>query len=246
MPSLENEIDTNHQAFFRDWTAQATRNWGALRNNEVYRSSYRRLCALQAIKSHIVVPNYSQGSAAFFIEAHNDALVSHVSASIGAWRAALQSLRSCIENVLCAVYYREHPVEFELWSVGKFYISFAELIRYAERHPRLNELGTQITGLAVLHSEYATLSKAVHASAVNFRMTDPVSAVLLWSTDPVRAAMWSAREKKVIEAICLLMICLHSQLLQGTRLTPLRNVLRLSISTANRTRLRQRVRVNIC
>ncbi|HLN37482.1 MAG TPA: hypothetical protein VK337_06840, partial [Xanthobacteraceae bacterium] len=150
-----------------------------------------------------------------------------------------------IENALCSIYYREHPVELELWSAGKFIIGFLDLIKYAEKHPRLSGLGREITGLAALHAEYATLSKAVHASAVNFRMTDPVSSVLLWSTDPIKAAMWSARERKVIEAISLLIVCLHAPLLQGTQLTPVRNVLRLSISNANRTRLKQRVRVNI-
>ncbi len=239
MPQLQNEIDANHAAFFKDWTTQAVKNWKSLQSNSAYQASYRRLSALQALKSHLVVPTYSKPSAAFFFEAHNDALVSHVNASVGAWRASLQSLRSCIENALCAAYYHEHPIELELWGSGKFIIGLTELLKYFEKHPRLSRLPENVSGLGHLRAEYATLSKAVHASAVNFRMTDPVSNVLLWNTDPVKASMWSSREKRTIEGICLLMTCLHSTRLQGTQLTPLRDVLGFSLSAASRTQLKQ-------
>ena len=245
MPQLENEIDANYATFFKDWTAQAAKNWKILAKDDVYKTSYRRLCALQALKTHLVVPHYSPGSAAFFFEAHNDALVSHVSASIGAWRSALRALRSCQENTLNAVYDNDHPVELELWQNGNFRLGFADLLKYAEKHPRLAPLGVQTTGLAILNSEYATLSKAVHASAANFRMTDSISNVLLWNADPIKSSMWATREKKVLEAISLLMVCLHSTKLQGTALSPLRSVLHFAFSQANRKKLKQLVKVNI-
>ena len=125
--------------------------------------------AIQAIKTDLIVPCYAAGSAAFFFEAHNDALVSHVSASTGAWRSALQALRSCIENTLAAVYYNDHPIELELWQSSRFMLGFSELLGYMEKHPRLSPLGVQLSGLAAMKTEYATLSKAVHASAANFR-----------------------------------------------------------------------------
>jgi len=245
MSQLQNEIDANHAAFFKDWTGQAARNWKTLEKTPAYQTSYRRLSALQALKSYLVVPHYSKASAAFFFEAHNDALVSHVNASVGAWRASLQALRSCIENALCSAYYNEHPIELELWETGKFIIGLTELLRYFEKHPRLSSLGENVSGLGHLRTEYATLSKAVHASAVNFRMTDPISDVLLWNTDPVKASMWSTREKRTIEGICLLMVCLHSGRLQGTQLTSLRDVLGFSLSASSRTQLKQSLSVII-
>ncbi|MCK6452589.1 MAG: hypothetical protein L6R19_17340 [Alphaproteobacteria bacterium] len=245
MSQLQDEIDANHLAFFKSWTKEARRNWKALEKNPVYRASYRRVTALQAIKTHLVVPHYSAESAAFFFEAHNDALVSHVGASVGAWRSALQALRSSIEHALCAAYYRDHPVELELWTSGKFLIGFAELIKYAEKHPQLAKVGTQLAGLDILKSEYATLSKAVHGSAANFRMTDPISNVLLWNADPIKAAMWSSREGRTIEGISLLMVGLHSQLLQGAALSPLRSVLYFSIGASKRAKLKQALHVNI-
>jgi hypothetical protein len=245
MPPLEREIDANYDAFFSGWTGEAAKNWKALAKSEVYKASYRRLCSFQALKTHLVVPHYSKESAAFFFEAHNDALVSHVNASTGAWRSALQALRSCVENTLAAIYFNDHPIEWELWDQRKFLIGFSELLKYTERHPRLSHYPLQVTGIPMLHAEYATLSKAVHASAADFRMTDKISNVLLWSTDPVKAAMWATRERKVIEGISLLMACLHAPLLQGTALTPLRNILSFSVSTANRVRLRQSARINI-
>lgn len=245
MSQLENEIDANHENFFKGWTAQASKNWKSLAKSDTYKESYRRLCALQALKAHIVAHHYSKGSAAFFFEAHNDSLVSHVSASIGSWRTALQALRSCVENVLSAIYYNDHPIELELWQTGKFQISFFDLMRYAEKHPRLSDFNVQLTGLPSLQNEYTTLSKAVHASAANFRMTDSASSVLLWSDDTVKLSMWATRERKVVGDVCLLMICMHSGLLQGTALTPLRTMLHFAISPANRKRLKQSANVNI-
>jgi|HubBroStandDraft_6_1064221.scaffolds.fasta_scaffold266160_2 hypothetical protein len=245
MSQLQDEIDVNQVKFFRNWTAQAAKNWKALGANDIYKASYRRLCAVQAIKTELVVPHYKAGSAAFFFEAHNDTLVSHVNASIGAWRSALQALRSCEENVLAAIYYNDHPVELELWETGKFQISFSDLLKYAEKHPRLSKFGQQLTGVETIHTEYATLSKAVHASAANFRMTDAISNVLLWNVDPVKLSMWATRERRVIEGVSSLMVCLHSTLLQGTALTQLRNVLHFSISSNIRKRLKTVANVTI-
>jgi hypothetical protein len=179
------------------------------------------------------------------LEAHNDALVSHVNASVGAWRSALQALRSSIENTLCAIYYNEHPVELELWSKGQFRIGASDLLTYGHKHPRLSALKNNVSGLASLASEYATLSKAVHGSAANFRMTDPVGSILLWSTDPVKASMWSTREKNVVEDICLLMSCLNHTRLDGTKLAPLRSVLGFAVSASKRTELKKQLKITI-
>lgn len=148
----------------------------------------------------------------------NDALVSHVSASFGAWRSSLQALRSCLENALCSIYYKDHPVELLLWAQGRYRIGFAELHRYLSEHPSLVKYELHLTGLDIIADEYATLSKAVHASAASFRMTDPASMVLLWSNEPAKIGMWAARERKVLEGLSLLMICMHSERLQGTLL----------------------------
>src|SRR4051812_49353560 len=111
MSQLRDEIDANRASFFNNWTREAKKNWTALAKDKAFTESYRRLTSLQALKTLVVESQYSQQSAQFFCEAHNDALVSHVSASIGAWRSSLQALRSCIENSLCATYYRDHPIE---------------------------------------------------------------------------------------------------------------------------------------
>jgi hypothetical protein len=243
MSLLEKELAANHANFFADWTAQASANWTVLSNLSVYKESYRRIASLQALKGSIIEPHYGS-SAAFFFEAHNDALVSHVFASLGAWRSALQALRSCIENVLCAVYYKDHPVELQLWAQGDFFLGFKELSRYLEKHPALKGLGT-ISGLEGLGSEYALLSKAVHGSATNFRMTEKASAVLLWSTEAQRASMWATRERRTLECLCLLVVCLHRSEFQGTRKTPVRELLSFAISATRRSDLQKLLKITI-
>lgn len=242
---IEKELDSNYANFFADWTSQATANWNKLAKDPAYQSSYRRLCALHSLIDALVVPKYDAGSVSFFLEAHNDALVSHVNASKGAWRSALHALRSCIENVCCAIYYRDHPIELELWNAGKFRIGFSDLLKYLERHPLLSKIGRDLTGISLLKAEYAILSKAVHASAANFRMTDKAQSILLWSTEKGRIGTWATQEKKVLEGICLLMAALHQTELQGTKLSPLRTMLYFVISSTKRKELKTKLHISI-
>ncbi len=245
MTPLEQEIENNHQAFLKDWTAQAEKNWAKLGGKEQFVASYGRLSCLNAIQHTLVLPKFSSTSAAFFLEAQNDALVSHVNANVGSWRAALQSLRSCIENVFNALYYSEHPVELELWSQGKFRIWFQELHKYMASHPRISGIDAGASGLDDLKVEYETLSKAVHASATSFRMTDGASKVLLWSTDDAKLGAWSTREKRVVEAICALLTCFFASDLQGARNAQLRTMLVRVTRPGRRVAFRQALKVNI-
>lgn len=243
--TLIKELTANFESFHTDWTAQAQSNWTTIHPQKSLRESYFRICALNAIKEVLVVPHFSGESVPFFYEAHNDALVSHVNASTGSWRTALQSLRSCIENTLSSIYYRDHPIELALWSEGKFRIGFTELYTYALRHPILSKIDIRITGLDSLKSEYAILSKAVHASATSFRMTDNASSVLLWSTEQPKLGMWSTRERHVVEAICLIIISLHAAGLQGTKQTGLRQILYYAIGSAKRKLLKENLKIVI-
>ncbi|HXA39204.1 MAG TPA: hypothetical protein VNW53_09405 [Phenylobacterium sp.] len=245
MSALEAEISANFEGFFKDWTTQAQKNWEKLHPNDQYLLSYRRLACFQAIKSDLVAPNFSAGSAAFFFEAHNDGLISHVNASLGSWRTALQSLRSTVENALAAVYFKDHPIELALWASGDLKPSFSELHAYCVKHPDLKDISANIKGLDVIKAEYATLSKAVHGSTTNFRMTDGVSNVLLWSTEAKRLSMWATRERSVLEGIALLYVCLFRAELAGTKKAALRNMLYFVVSSARAARIRSELKINI-
>ncbi|AZG77061.1 hypothetical protein [Methylocystis rosea] len=245
MNLLETELEANYRSFREDWTQQATKNWNDLAKEKHYLESYRRLCCLQALKVQLIEPHCSPDSSAFFLEAHNDAVASHVSASMGAWRPALQSLRSCLENTLSTIYYKDHPIELQLWQAGKFRKGFSELMRYAQQHPIVSSSDAKITGLELIESEYATLSKAVHASATIFRMTDVASKILIWSTESDRLGMWATRERKVIEGISLLLVCLFADRLQGTLLPQLRDILSYAVTPAKRKLLKKEFNISI-
>lgn len=245
MTPLEEEIENNRKSFFAGWTTHAQENWNKLGGKEQFVQSYRRLSCLNALQHVLVVPNFSAASAAFFLEAQNDALVSHVNANVGSWRTALQSLRSCIENVFSSIYYSQHPVELELWARGEFRTWFQDLHKYLTRHPRLSKLDPTVSGLADLKSEYEVLSKAVHASAADFRMTDGASKVLLWSTEEAKLGAWSTREKRVIDAVCSLMVCLHPNEMQGAKNPQLRGMLSFIIRPGRRTVFKKELGITI-
>src|SRR5579885_771658 len=245
MKTLSAELDRNFTAFQSAWKKQITDNSTALAATAIYKSSYKRLCALYAIKSYIVDKEVDSGSAAFFLEAHNDALVSHVAASFGSWRTALQALRSCMENALACLYFKDHPVELALWESGKVRAPSSDLLAYFEKHPTLQGLSHQQSGIEVIRKEYATLSKAVHASARGFRMTQNSPAVLLWSTEKSRAAMWAARERKVCEGIISLACALFAQSLQGTKNSAVREMLYFVLPPAKRVLLKNKLKITV-
>ena len=73
---------------------------------------------------------------------------------MGSWRAALQSLRSTIDNVLFCLFYKDHPVELRLWGQGKDKRSFSELFGYLKKHPEMNGLPQSVVGVFDLEREY--------------------------------------------------------------------------------------------
>src|SRR5437867_1900885 len=148
MALLLKEIEANFDAFSTQWKAELGAVSAHLANERAYYvSSYIRVASLNAWREALLSGLISSGSLAFFLEAQNDAVISHVLASLGSWRSALKSLRSCIENVCSCLYYKDHPVELELWTAGNHRMDFINLIKYLWRHPELQGVRKSITGL---------------------------------------------------------------------------------------------------
>jgi len=225
---LLNETEANFKAFDNDWRAEmAAVSVELAKGSAVYLASYRRLVSLQAWRSFLET-RISDGSLAFFLEAQNDALTSHVFANLGSWRSALKALRGCIDNVLYCLYYKDHAVELHLWHEGKHKLTFAEHFTYLDNHPDRVQV-PQIDAMPVLRAEYATLSKAVHASAKSFRMTHDIKQTLLWSDANEQRGKWQTREQVVILHINLCLLTLFRHELAGAASPALRDAIGLAV-----------------
>lgn len=225
MADLIEEIDDNYARFVAAWPKAIYANVESQKEKNALKLSYRRIAALNALKVDFIQDVYPDGSANFFYEAHNDALTSHVNASFCAWRPALQALRSVLENTLAFLYYRDHPVEFELWKRQKHRIASSELRTYIEGHPVVADSALKFDLVEVIKSEYRTLSFAVHASHPEFRMTDAKGSIQLWKPDDASLGKWSSREKRVIEVCTLLVVLLDQEHFVGAQRSSLRKVL---------------------
>ncbi len=245
MSDLSDELDANAEAFRLKWKQDLDDNLAALGADDKFVKSYRRIAALQALRTSLVVPLYGADVGAFFVEAQNDALTSHVFASFGAWRSSLKSLRSCIEDTFGALYFKDHPVELQLWEQGNFRLGFTATHKYFVDHPDLKLCKDGVSGLDAIKEEYATLSKAVHGSAKGFRMTESAAGLLLWNTQNSKLGAWETRHRKVLEGLCLLVVSLHASKLQGAAHASLRAVLGHAISSNRRNQLRDQLHVHI-
>jgi hypothetical protein len=239
------EIEVNFDNFSALWRQELDDALGSLaRHRSVYLDSYKRLASLNAWREMLLSNRISSGSLGFFLEAQNDALVSHVLARMGSWRAALKALRSSVENVLACLYYKDHPVELELWEAGKHKIEFGELWKYFSRHPKVVPLGIQRAGLIDIRNEYSTLSRAVHGFA-SFRMTGGAGSTALWSDSRISLGAWSTRERRTVCGVNLLLLAIFGEELEGTRLPGLRSAIGLAVPRRMHQGIRTGLHVNL-
>jgi hypothetical protein len=247
MSGTRGEIEVNFDAFTASWKGSLPVSIAALDpRREEFLRSYSRIVSMNAWRGNFLANRVSAGSMEFFAEALNDALVSHVLARCGSWRSALMSLRSCVENTCYCLYYMDHAIELRLWESGRHRPAFSEIHTYLEQHPDVSALGNSpVTGLATIKEEYATLSRAVHASAKSFRMTPNPQGTSFWKADPASLGQWRTREQRTLCGLNLLMTTLFCELLQGAQQILLRRALWLVIPVSLHARVKSELKVNI-
>lgn len=247
MNSVGDEVRGNFEIFKSKWTSElGSVQQSMTQYNALYLISYKRLTSLNSWRELIIKQKVSEGAYSFFCEAQNDAVTSHVFAQLGSWRASHKCLRSCIENILFCEFYKDHQVELKLWETGQHRTGFSELISYFRRHPNLEGLSDRVHGLERLQTEYSVLSRAVHGTGVNFRMTSPGGKTLLWSPDKAKLGVWATREKGVILGINLLLMAIYKEYIQGASLPGLRKAISYSISLQElRNDVKSEISVNL-
>lgn len=245
MVKVADEIKTNYLAFSQAVSNSIVDNIATFRGDEKLAESYARIAAVNALKVDVVDPHFPKGAAHFFFEAHNDALLSHVNASFGSWRPALQALRSFMENTMAAIYYLDHPVEFEKWSNGDFQISPKEMREYIAEHPKLLKIVKELDLKAALDKEYGTLSKAVHGSSNLFRMTTPDGNTNIANPSAADLGKWSTRERTTIDICITALVGVLSDYLDGAKMQNLRAALRIAIQSNSRAALKKHMDISI-
>jgi len=236
--ALQAEISANFALFSTQWSAELQHVRTELAQRDMdFCASYERLTSLGAWSS--VLEGYmSEGSIAFFREAQNDALVSHVMARLGSWRPALNALRSMMENVVVSAFYMDHPVELAMWSEGRYRIGFRAGLDYLVTHPFLHPFPEAATGIATLRKQYALTSRAVHASGSKFRMTGSGGETMLWSSNAVRLSQWLTAERLAVAGVNTLLIALFRSLIGGASHRGLRKALSFAIGEERRSAIK--------
>jgi hypothetical protein len=244
--ALKAELHSNFDEFSLQWRADLNDVANLLSTQKtIFQESYIRIASIQSWRVLVVQDQMDEDSEAFFFEAQNDLLVSHCLAQCGSFRQALKSLRSCIENVFFALFYMDHPIELTQWLQGKHRLTFSAGLTYFQNHPLLSAWGHSNTGLNLLSKEYSTLSKAVHASALQFRMTSDLVDSKLWVADKVAVGQWASREKAVIGSINLLLLHIFTKQLQGAKLRSLREGIGLVIAKTKHLDIKKRLKVTL-
>jgi hypothetical protein len=243
---LREELEFNFEQFEQQWPKELGDAQAALvASRKHFIQSYVAISSVQAWRSAVILGNVSEGAEAFFFEAQNDLLISHCLSRCGSFRQALKALRGAIENIYFSLYYKDHSVELKKWEAGRYRVSFSELTSYFESHPALCEHELALQGVASLKEEYATLSKAVHGSAVAFRMTQNLHEIRLWGGDQGSVGKWATRERHVVTSVNLIMAHLFADKLQGASNRNLRQMVGLVTSKAHQKVLKEKLKITI-
>lgn len=238
MTKLSDEVKNNYEAFAEKLPKTLVSNCNLFKSKPELIESYARIASINALKIDLVDQRFPKGAAHFFFEAHNDLLLSHVNASFGSWRPALQSLRSFMENTLAAIYFSDHPIEFEKWRDGKFSIPPKELREYISDHPRISNLSKELKLKDLMDREYSTLSKAVHGSNVSFRMTTDDGRTNIADPNQAELGKWSTRERSTIDICITAMIGVLREHLEGAKMQNLRSALSLTLRVKSKEALK--------
>lgn len=246
MHRLKKEVEDNFIKFDPTWKKRVFEVIKSLDDeDQIFRKSYFRLISLQAWRSELLEVLLPSDALEFYLESQNDAVLSHVFAHTGYWRSALQSLRSCLENVLQCLYYKDHPIEIQLWHLHKHRMQFSELIKYLSTHPQILDIPKNINPIDNLKNEYQTLSLAVHASAKTFRMTSDPDQIVICSNDKASLGSWSTREKFVLSSLNNLLLILFHEHLEGTQRPNLRKAISFTISPRNHSDILEYLKVRL-
>lgn len=240
------EVDGNFERFYGSIPKEIETTFlGLSAQKDKFRDSYRRLVSLQAWRGELIENIVSADAELFFKEAQNDAIMSHSLARQGAWRVALMSLRSCIENILYGIYYKDHPIELLQWKNSNFRIGFTETIGYLSKHPALEGLTEQDCALDVIKTEYSTLSKAVHASTNSFRVTKTGEIEGLNIVSLPDLGAWATRERVTLIALNYLLITVFREHLLGAANLNLRKSISLVIPEKKHPTIKEIFKVNL-
>jgi hypothetical protein len=244
--SLTDEVDGNFSRFSAKWREDLSEAQCQLEPfEEQFKESYRRIASIQSWRANILEVHFPGEALGFFEEAQNDLLSGHILACSGGWRYALKSLRSFIENSLSFLYFKDHPVELERWQTGKFRIGFSDSISYLEAHPRLHGFKGESLGLGSLKKEYGTLSRAVHASGGDFRMTKQGEVNRVFLGDGIRLNKWATRESDTVNAVNTLYLFFFRDLLKGASERNHRKAIGLTLPEARARAIKKQAGVSV-
>lgn len=239
MANIPANISSNSAAFLDSVFQSYVDSRLSLSADQRIIESYHRIASINALRVDIIEPYYPKEAYAFFVEAHNDLLISHTNAVFGSWRPALQSMRSFIENSLAAFFFKDHPIEYQKWAMGTYRIEPKDLREYATEHPKVASISKELDLKQKLDKEYSELSKAVHGQNIAFRMTASDGKVTLSKPEVAEFGKWWTRETNTIELISTILIAAESEKLEGAKHPVLRQELTRTVRPNTRAKLKE-------
>lgn len=158
---------------------------------------------LLAINSKDILP--------FIKEIFQDINSSFFFATFGLYRSANMHLRSSIELLLQAMYFKDHPIELKKWHKGEFVIKHDKLTEYFSSHPDFGN--SYIKNLVdTITRDWKHFSKHIHGESPEFFQTDK-ETVRLSKFSKKDFGTWKSNHIKTVNNLNRLFLVFHKSFL---------------------------------
>lgn len=144
----------------------------------------------------------------FLYELRSDSIQLLTFLSLGFKKATALAIRSCIEDVIRHIYYKDHPIELELLNeTGNTQISVTNTFQYLNTHPVFKKYKKFIIIHNFLTNEYSNTSRFIHGSSVkHFQLSKTISQLRMSEKEFKKA---SREVTKLIDCLISCIIIFH-------------------------------------
>ena len=144
----------------------------------------------------------------FLNEVHSDLIHALICIILGLKKPFFLSIRSTIEHILKYIFYKDHPIEYELLSdTSDNKETIQDLINYVLKHPKYCKIKDFDKIMNKLKSEYEDKSKIIHGTSPKYLQLNKTISEIDLSSDEKKD--YVTNFSKIAELLLLVLIIFH-------------------------------------
>jgi hypothetical protein len=144
----------------------------------------------------------------FLNEVHSDLIHALICITMGLKKPFFLSIRSTIEHILKYIFYKDHPIEYQLLSdTSDNKETIQDMISYVLKHPKYCKIKDFDKIMSKLKSEYEDKSKIIHGTSPKYLQLNKTISEIKLETNEIQD--YVNNFSKIAELLLLVLIIFH-------------------------------------